>query len=202
MPFQQPFNNADILIYLQNMGNLLRRGIDAYQQGSGMQPHEKSKNTTENNQKAQSPEQTPILIRSTKSAKTSLPAPETTTDKAAQPQKDSKYRRVAKFLILVGGDQAAKILAQLEPEQVEKISREIALVKTVRPDEAAEIMQEFQSMFSMSYSHSGLSSGGVDAARRILYAAMGPKKGETILMPGCLNNHVVNQLATHLAMTI
>ncbi|MDR0501953.1 MAG: flagellar motor switch protein FliG [Treponema sp.] len=94
---------------------------------------------------------------------------------------ESKYRRVAKFLILIGSEQASEILAELDPEQVEKISREIALIKVITPEEGTEILNEFHSLFSRPYSYSGLSHGGIETARRILYASKGIEKGEAIL---------------------
>jgi flagellar motor switch protein FliG len=94
---------------------------------------------------------------------------------------ESKYRRVAKFLILIGSEQAAGILAELDPAQVDEISKEIALTKVIRPEERDEILAEFHALFSRPYSFSGSSQGGVEAARRILYAAKGPEKGEEML---------------------
>ncbi|MDR1318132.1 MAG: flagellar motor switch protein FliG [Treponema sp.] len=96
-------------------------------------------------------------------------------------EKDSKVRRVAKFLILIGGDQAAKILAELDTGQVEALSREIASLRGIRAGEGEAILAEFRSLFSAPYGLSGASSGGVEAARRILYAAFGPEKGEALL---------------------
>ncbi|GMO49170.1 MAG: hypothetical protein Ta2G_05850 [Termitinemataceae bacterium] len=43
--------------------------------------------------------------------------------------KDSKYRRVAKFLILLGSEQASSVLENLGEEQVEKISAEIVTIR-------------------------------------------------------------------------
>ncbi|MDR0598400.1 MAG: flagellar motor switch protein FliG [Treponema sp.] len=94
---------------------------------------------------------------------------------------DSKLRRVAKFLILIGGDEAAGILSKLDIEQVEAISREIASVRGISGDEASEIFEEFRSLLSPSYRFMGANSGGVEAARRLLYAAFGPEKGMEFL---------------------
>ena len=44
-------------------------------------------------------------------------------------EKDSIYRRVAKFLLLIGIDEAAKIIPHLSPEQTEKIIPEIASIR-------------------------------------------------------------------------
>ncbi|GHV62491.1 flagellar motor switch protein FliG [Spirochaetia bacterium] len=94
---------------------------------------------------------------------------------------DSKYRRVAKFLILIGGDEASKILSHLEPDQVEAISREIASIKGITTEEGEAILGEFRSLLASSYAYSGSAAGGVEAARRLLYAAFGPEKGEALL---------------------
>jgi flagellar motor switch protein FliG len=98
-----------------------------------------------------------------------------------QPGEDSKYRRVAKFLILIGGEAAAKIISGLEPEQVELISREIASIRGITAEEGRVILDEFRSLFSVPYGYSGSSSGGVETARRLLYAAFGPERGEAVL---------------------
>jgi flagellar motor switch protein FliG len=97
------------------------------------------------------------------------------------PSGDSKYRRVAKFLILIGSEAAAKILSSLEPDQVEAVSREIASVRGITAEEGEVLLEEFRSLFSASYAYSGSASGGVEEARRLLYAAFGPEKGEAFL---------------------
>jgi len=140
------------------MGNILRHGIEAYKQTMS-QPKPTG------------------LVKTTKPDKYTSGV----SDKIKEKLPDSKYRRVAKFLILIGSDQAAEILSDLEPEQIQEISKEIALIKTIKPEEAAEILAEFQALFSGTYNFSGVSHGGVEIARRILYAAKGPEKGEALL---------------------
>ena len=51
-------------------------------------------------------------------------------------EKESIYRRVAKFLVVIGVDEAAKIIPHLTEEQTEKIIPEIAAVQKVTPEEA------------------------------------------------------------------
>jgi flagellar motor switch protein FliG len=94
---------------------------------------------------------------------------------------ESKYRRVAKFLILIGGEKAAGILSHLDEDQVEAVSREIAGIRGIGAKEGEEILQEFKSLLSASYPYAGVASGGLEEARRLLYAAFGPEKGEGIL---------------------
>ena len=150
------------------MGNILRHGVEMYKQTINMK----------NEPQGSAPVREQALIR----------VPETvgefvkTGAKAGKSSHhESKYRKVAKFLILIGSEQAADILAELDPKQVDKISREIALTKTIKPDERDKILEEFHSLFSKPYSFSGTSHGGIETARRILYAAKGPEKGEDLL---------------------
>jgi flagellar motor switch protein FliG len=100
---------------------------------------------------------------------------------AGEGEGDSKIRRVAKFLILIGGDEAAGILSKLDIDQVEDISREIATIRGISGEEAAEIFGEFRSILSSAHGFLGASTGGVEAARRLLYAAFGPDKGAEFL---------------------
>jgi flagellar motor switch protein FliG len=101
--------------------------------------------------------------------------------KTVRPAGVSKYRRVAQFLVLVGSDKAAEILVHLDPDQVEAVSKEIVNIKGITPEEGEAVLDEFRSLLSSPYAYSGSLSGGVEAARRLLYAAFGPEKGETFL---------------------
>lgn len=89
---------------------------------------------------------------------------------------DSVYRRVAKFLLLIGIDEAAKILPHLTPEQTEKIIPEIASIRSVSPEEAEVILEEFRGLLEKSRE-----SGGIETAREILEKAYGPEKAEEML---------------------
>ena len=94
----------------------------------------------------------------------------------------SKYRRAAQFMVLIGSDEASKILSRLETKQVQAISKEIVNIKAISPEEAEAVLEEFHTLLSSPYGYSGSSSGGIEEARRLLYAAFGPEKGEAILV--------------------
>jgi len=94
----------------------------------------------------------------------------------------SKYRRAAQFMVLIGSDEASKIFSKLDPDQVEAISKEIVTLKAITAKEAENVLEEFRSLLSSPYGYSGTSSGGIEQARRLLYAAFGPEKGETMLV--------------------
>ncbi|MBQ3687247.1 MAG: flagellar motor switch protein FliG [Treponema sp.] len=90
--------------------------------------------------------------------------------------RESIYRRVAKFLVIIGVDEAAKILPQLSEDQIEKIVPEIAAIQSVPKEESEQILQEFQALLDKAREE-----GGIDTARTILTKAYGEKKGEEIL---------------------
>lgn len=90
--------------------------------------------------------------------------------------KESVYRRVAKFLLLVGIDEAAKILPHLSEEQTEKIIPEIATIRTIPNDEAEAILEEFKGLFEKARNQ-----GGIETAKNILGKAFGEKKAGELL---------------------
>jgi flagellar motor switch protein FliG len=94
---------------------------------------------------------------------------------------EPKLRRVAKFLIIIGPEEASRILAELDLDQVEAISQEIARIRGISADEAEEILGEFQELFAGAYGWTGTAKGGVEAARKLLYVAFGREKGESYL---------------------
>lgn len=94
----------------------------------------------------------------------------------AEGGKDSVYRRVAKFMLLIGVDEAAKILPHLSEEQTEKIIPEIASIRTVGDDEAAAILAEFQSLVKRVKE-----GGGVETAKTILEKAFGQQRASEMM---------------------
>ena len=143
------------------MGNILRHGVEMYKQTM--------------NPKTEEP---PVFYKETKPKPKPTPAEPKVKDPKVH---ETRVRRVAKFLILIGSEQASGILAELDPEQVEEISKEIASIKVIKPNERDEILSEFHAIFSKLFTFSGSSRGGIETARRILYAAKGPEKGEALL---------------------
>ncbi len=91
-------------------------------------------------------------------------------------EKESIYRRVAKFMVVIGIDEAAKILPHLTEEQTEKIIPEIASIRNVTPEEAKEVLAEFDSLLNKARE-----SGGMDTARIMLTKAYGAEKAEEML---------------------
>lgn len=53
------------------------------------------------------------------------------------------YRKAAKLILLLGTDQAVKVLKHLEPEEVEAISAEIATIQKIDRIESEHLLKEF-----------------------------------------------------------
>ena len=90
--------------------------------------------------------------------------------------RDSVYRRVAKFLLIIGVDEAAKILPHLTEEQTEKIIPEIASIRSVSPEETRQILEEFETLLK-----NAREGGGIDTAREILRKAYGETKAKELI---------------------
>ena len=90
--------------------------------------------------------------------------------------KDSAYRKVAKFLVLIGEEEAAKVLPHLSEAQIERIIPEIASIRTVSKEEAAVIFEEFNSIVKQVQQQ-----GGVETAREMLVKAYGQKRADEMI---------------------
>lgn len=89
---------------------------------------------------------------------------------------ESVYRRVAKFLVMIGENEAAKILPHLSEEQIMKIVPEIASVRNVSKEEQSVILAEFNELLERSRE-----SGGMTTAREMLEKAYGKARAEEML---------------------
>ncbi len=91
--------------------------------------------------------------------------------------RDSGYRKAAEFLILLGKEEAAKVLKHMTEEEVRGITREIALIKKIDEKEARKILEEFG---YLATTKDLIARGGLDKAREILIKAFGEEKGNSI----------------------
>ena len=87
------------------------------------------------------------------------------------------YRKVAKFLLLLGQDEAAKILKHFTPDEIEGISREIARIRSVDGTEAKDLLSEFGVVQKRSHRV----TAGPETARAMLVAAFGEERGKALL---------------------
>ncbi|MGA2976223.1 MAG: flagellar motor switch protein FliG [Spirochaetia bacterium] len=92
--------------------------------------------------------------------------------------RDTGYRKAAQFLMLLGKDEAARVLSHLSAEEVEGITREIARTQRIEENEASKILEEFG---YIRETKDLIASGGIEKAKEMLLAAVGPEKAESIL---------------------
>lgn len=82
------------------------------------------------------------------------------------------------MLTLLGPDQAAKVIQHLNEEEVEILSLEIARLDKVTPDVRDGIIDEFH---QMAQAQDFISEGGVEHAKKMLEAAFGNQRAETMV---------------------
>lgn len=103
---------------------------------------------------------------------------ETAVKPPSSPSAMSGLRKAAMLLVTIGADTSAKIMAHLDPEVVERLTREIAMIESVDPDVSAMIVEEFYSL-AMAAHH--MEHGGVGYARSILRKALDAGEADRIL---------------------
>lgn len=106
------------------------------------------------------------------------PLVKTVVQPPTPPSSDKSLRKVAKFLILLGQDEAAKVVRHLDPAQIEAIGREIAGIKKIEPVEAEAILREFG---YIATTQAASVRGGKGTAQAILDQAFGGEKAKAIL---------------------
>ncbi len=95
----------------------------------------------------------------------------------SEKEKESPYKRVAKFLFIIGTEQAAGVLKQLTKDQVDKVVAELVTIRSIDKDEALEILNEFNEIYTKNKN----SLGGVDTAKTMLTEAFGEEKAAQII---------------------
>jgi len=87
--------------------------------------------------------------------------------------------KAARLLLLLGTEEAARVMARLNQEETEEIARQIADIPRVDSVEARKILDEFGDRFENLEVRRA--RGGVDAAREILKIAFGDEKAAQII---------------------
>ncbi len=88
----------------------------------------------------------------------------------------SGARRAAKFLLLLSKDDAAGVLKQLAPAEIEKVAVEIARIRKIDVGEARAILEDFGKL----HVRGGTRRGGPDVAKEMLERAFGREKGDAL----------------------
>ena len=87
--------------------------------------------------------------------------------------------KAARLLLLMGSEEAARIMAKLTPEEAEELTRQIVKIRRVDTADAEALLDELGQHIDVFESKKV--RGGIDAARRILSDAFGDAQAEEIL---------------------
>jgi flagellar motor switch protein FliG len=87
-------------------------------------------------------------------------------------------QKAAQVVIALGSDVAAGVYKNMNEEDVEKITYEIARQESVSPDEAAEVLDEF---YQLCIAQKVYLEGGVLYAKSVLEKAFGAQQGSILL---------------------
>lgn len=85
--------------------------------------------------------------------------------------------QAARFLLLLGKEEAGKVLRKMSEAEIEQVTAEIAGIKEIGREEAVQILQTFGDKFNLK----GNSSGGLDRARSFLIQAFGEERAEQFI---------------------
>ncbi|MBK8231922.1 MAG: flagellar motor switch protein FliG [Candidatus Eisenbacteria bacterium] len=87
-------------------------------------------------------------------------------------------QKAALVLLALGNEAAASLMRALHPEEVERLTMEVANLGEIPSEVRDNIMREFdEMMLAQSY----LTAGGPDVAREILVKALGSERAEEVL---------------------
>ncbi len=95
-----------------------------------------------------------------------------------QPEKLTGLHKVAILMVLIGEELCAEILRNLEEDEVQTISREIAKVSVITEAESEVVLEEF---YQMTVAGDYVRKGGIDFAKRILVGAFGAESAKKML---------------------
>jgi flagellar motor switch protein FliG len=92
--------------------------------------------------------------------------------------RDTGYRKAAQFLMLLGKEEASRVLRHMSQEEVEGITREIARTQHIEEKEASKILEEFG---YIRETKDLIAQGGIEKAQEMLTASVGAEKAEKIM---------------------
>jgi flagellar motor switch protein FliG len=87
-------------------------------------------------------------------------------------------QKAAVLMVTLGDETASNIFKYLEEDEIQSISREIAITKHVQPELAEEVMEEFH---TMTQARSYISQGGIEYAKKLLIKSVGPEVARKII---------------------
>ncbi|MEF3254598.1 MAG: flagellar motor switch protein FliG, partial [Deferribacterales bacterium] len=96
----------------------------------------------------------------------------------AEQQGLTGIQKAAMLLITLGDELSALIMSHLDDEEVQEISKEIAVTKVVPPEVADALVEEF---YNMMLAKKFIAKGGLEYAKTILTKSLGPERARKII---------------------
>src|SRR5438445_6436428 len=90
----------------------------------------------------------------------------------------SGIRKAAILLVTVGDQASAEFVRQLNEDEVQMVSREIARIGTITAEHAEVVLEEF---YQMSMARDFAVKGGLEYARNMLVSAFGPETAKKLV---------------------
>ena len=87
-------------------------------------------------------------------------------------------QKAAILLVILGDQASAEILKQLDEEEVQEVSREVARITQITNEQSESVLEEFH---QMTLAHDYVLKGGLDYARKLLVNAFGPDSARRLL---------------------
>lgn len=87
-------------------------------------------------------------------------------------------KKAAILMIILGDQVSADIMRELDEEEIQLISREMARVSSIASEQAEDILDEF---YQMTVAKDYVLKGGIDYARKVLMSAFGPEQAKKLL---------------------
>src|SRR5690242_20001761 len=87
-------------------------------------------------------------------------------------------RKAAILMVMLGDEASSALLRELDEDEIQDISKEIARVQALTPEEAQGVLEEF---YQMTVARDYVVKGGMDYAKKVLLNAFGPDQGKRTL---------------------
>jgi flagellar motor switch protein FliG len=87
-------------------------------------------------------------------------------------------QKAAVLMVSLGDETASNIFKFLEEDEIQNISKEIALTKHVQPEMADEVLDEFH---TMTLAKTYIAQGGIEYAKKLLIKSVGPEAARKII---------------------
>ncbi len=94
------------------------------------------------------------------------------------PQKMTNQQKAAAVIVSLGMDKASQLYQYMEPEDVERLTLEIARLGYVDSDTTENVLNEY---YQMCMTNKAVTEGGIEYARAVLERAFGPQMADTLL---------------------